>query len=81
MKTTILGCVSVICCGVALGPLLVQTNLIAAQALEPPVVARLAPDACALGGGRTGPNRLDANQQRSDSECISRRGLIVAAAR
>jgi hypothetical protein len=81
MKTTILGCVSVVCCGVALGPLLVQTDLISAQALEPPAVARQVAEACSYGVGRTRPNGLDGSRQRADSGCISRHGLIVAAVR
>ncbi len=84
MKTTCLGFSSVICCSLALAPLLVQTDRIWAQSPEPTAVQAVA---IAANGQCSDPfhgplsDGSTARLSRSASVCLLSPGFRIAEAR
>jgi len=76
MNTTILGFVSVILGGIAMTPLLVETDHAPPPAFEALAAARVA---CAAGIGRPGPTHRRTQEPMPD--CVPAVGVRVAVAR
>ncbi|KAB2913976.1 MAG: hypothetical protein F9K29_15485 [Hyphomicrobiaceae bacterium] len=84
MKTAVLGFASVLSGGLALAPLLVQTDRMTLQALELPAAetaAAVITDVCGDASGWLSANGHDTKRYEARSDCLSAPGLTIASVR